>query len=65
MNWVKCLERLPIAGSKVLCRIEPCGLSGAVEEHEMIAVDESDCSWRFPDGCELSYDWTVTEWLEV
>jgi len=22
-------------------------------------VDEDDCEWRFTDGSELSYDWTV------
>ena len=30
---------------------------------ELIAVDESDVSWRFADDhSELSYDWDVMSW---
>lgn len=58
MGWVKALEKQPKPGSQVLCRIEHCS-SKNVQEHELVAVDESDCNWRLPDGSELSYDWWV------
>lgn len=63
MGWVKALEKLPKPGSQVPCRIQHCGTKN-VQEHELVAVDESDCNWRLPDGSELSYDWSVIEWFE-
>lgn len=63
MGWVKALERPPKPGSEVKCRLKHWN-SENIQEHDLVAVEESDCSWRTPDGCELSYDWSVIEWWE-
>ncbi len=64
MAWISIKSRMPKPNTKVLCRLSPCGLGGEVQEHELIAVEESDCNWRLPDGSELSYDWSVIQWWE-
>ena len=35
----------------------------ATREVELVAVNESDCTWRFcSDNCELAYEWNVIYW---
>lgn len=63
MAWISWKDRMPKPNVKVLCRIEHCG-DGEVQEHELVAVEESDCNWRLPDGCELSHEWNVVQWWE-
>lgn len=64
MAWIPCKARLPAVGSKVLCKLQHCH-TGGIQEHELVKVRESDCSWRTADdNSELSYDWNVLEWFE-
>lgn len=64
MAWVKAKERLPATGAEVLCRLKHFK-SDAVQEHQLVKVDEDDCEWRTADDrCEISYSWDVVEWYE-
>tara|TARA_B110001469_G_C9637039_1_gene319538 strand:+ start:697 stop:933 length:237 start_codon:yes stop_codon:yes gene_type:complete len=31
------------------------------QEVALIRVAEDDCDWRFPDGSELAYEWSVID----
>lgn len=62
--WIKTKDRMPKSGAKVLCKLKHA-LSGNIQEHRLIKVDEDDCSWRTADDhSEISYSWDVMEWLE-
>jgi len=55
----------PDAGRVVRAIVQNCS-SGEGDLVELLAVDESDCSWRFPDdNAELSYDWDVLCWTYI
>lgn len=63
-TWVAVTERMPAYGQEVLCRLRYAD-GGDMQEHRLLHVNESDVTWRLPGGRgELSYDWTVTEWLD-
>ena len=53
---------LPQVGVIVVAEVEHC-IGEYKATVELIAVDESDVSWRFADDqSELSYDWDVMSW---
>ena len=55
-------EELPEVGRVVTAIVEYCTSFSQVTV-ELIAVDETDCNWRFADdNSELSYDWDVVSW---
>ena len=62
-HWVKAQERMPAVGREVLCRLQHADTRDTLE-HCLKHVAESDCDWRLTDGGEVSYDWTVTEWMD-
>lgn len=56
------LKRLPEVGRPVSANVEHC-TGGFKATVELIAVNESDVTWRFvDDNSELSYDWDVIRW---
>lgn len=62
--WTSPKTLLPAVGRKVLCRLKNDN-TGAVQEHWLRYVAEDDCSWRTADdNSEISYNWTVIEWLD-
>jgi hypothetical protein len=55
-------NELPEAGRVITAEVEHC-TGGHKSAAELIAVDETDCSWRFADdNSELAYDWDVISW---
>lgn len=53
---------LPQVGKPVTAKVEHC-TEGYKATVELVAVDESDCSWRFADdNAELAHDWDVISW---
>jgi len=62
--WIDANQRMPQVGAKVLCRLQHWHTKG-IQEHQLVAVDESDCTWRTADdNSEVSHDWTVIEWFD-
>lgn len=54
---------MPEIGKPVSAVIKACHSWAFTFEVTLIAVDESDCSWRFvEDGCQFSNDWDVVYW---
>jgi len=53
----------PEAGKPVKAVIKHFSKWDFMTDIELVAVDESDCDWRFvDDNAELSYDWNVVYW---
>lgn len=53
---------LPQVGVVVKAEVQHC-TQGFEATVELIAVNETDCSWRFADDhSELAYDWDVIRW---
>lgn len=64
-TWVSAPGAMPAVGRKVLCKLQHCDSKNVVEHH-LVRVDEPDVTWRTAgDLAEVSYDWTVTEWLDA
>lgn len=62
MPWVKAKDRLPPAGSEIMCRLQHW-FTGGIRDNRLRKVDEDDCSWRVaPGGDEVNHDWNVIEW---
>jgi hypothetical protein len=62
--WTNPLVRTPKNGRDVLCRLRNDN-TGTVQEHALRYVGEDDCAWRTADdNSEISYNWTVFEWLD-
>ena len=62
MSWIKIEEQLPPLGLVVACQLHH-DLNGTVCEHDLVRVDETDCTWRTADDhCEISYSWNVVAW---
>ncbi len=63
--WIESATSMPAVGREVLCKLQHCD-SKTVVEHRLVRVDESDVTWRTAgDLAEVSYDWTVTQWLDA
>jgi len=55
-------QGLPQVGKVVTAEVEHC-TEGFTAQVELVAVNESDCNWRFADdNSELAYDWYVVAW---
>ncbi|RMM39340.1 hypothetical protein QO021_30330 (plasmid) [Pseudomonas amygdali pv. lachrymans] len=64
MAWITAKDRLPPAGTTVLCRLRHWKTKRVIDER-LTRVDEGDCTWRTDgDGCEISHNWDVIEWEE-
>ncbi len=64
-TWVTAPVALPAVGREVLCKLQHCDSKNIVE-HRLVCVAESDVTWRTAgDLAEVSYDWTITEWLDA
>lgn len=64
--WVSVFDSSdrPRDGEQVLCRL--VWPSGKEVYSVLVAVNESDCSWRTADGnSELTYDVSVTHWQRI
>ena len=56
-------SELPEVGVIVKADVKHC-TGGFEATVELIAVNESDCTWRFADdNSELAYDWDVISWV--
>ena len=63
--WASPLERMPEVGKVVRCKVQNDHTKDT-QEYDLIHVAESDQDWRTADDhSELSYNWTVIEWLDA
>lgn len=63
-GWVPASKGMPAYDLPVLCKLQHA-TTGSIQEHELVRVQEEDCSWRTADDhAELSHDWNVIEWLD-
>jgi hypothetical protein len=62
MSEVKneCNELASVTGSVQTVTIQHFH-SLKTQEVALIKVVEDDCDWRFPDGSELAYEWSVID----
>ena len=64
-RWLPIRENPPKTGDNFWGLLEHWYTHGK-RVWELVAVDESDCSFRTADdNSEISYDWNVTHWMEI
>jgi len=63
-RWVAAPKTMPKIGTIVIAILQHWYTKGK-RQTELKAVDEDDCNFRTADDdSEISYDWTVTHWME-
>ena len=64
MKWISAEERYPRTGRLVMCRLQHWHTLN-IREYALIKVNESDCLWHFPEGCEVDHNWNVIAWRKI
>jgi len=64
-EWVSVWDEMPPPGKPVLCQLQHFFTKG-VQGHELIHVEEDDCSWRTADdNSEVCHSWDVITWKKA